>query len=73
MKMNFKMNFTVFLEFPDGYIFDIIQKMIMHRVKDFSRSSRDLSLHSSSGLITVEAEVNEFRGYTVPAACCVPV
>lgn len=29
------MNFTVFLEFPDGYIFDIIQKMIMHRVKEF--------------------------------------
>jgi len=56
MKMNFKMNFTVFLEFPDGYIFDIIQKMITHRVKEFLKIFKGFIVSLIEGLITVGAE-----------------
>ncbi|HII93140.1 MAG TPA: hypothetical protein HA262_13575 [Methanosarcina sp.] len=54
--MNFKMNFTVFLEFPDGYIFDIIQKMITHRVKEFLKIFKGFIVSLIEGLITVGAE-----------------
>ena len=68
------MNFTVFLEFPTD-IFDMIRKIITHRVKGLFKSFKGFIVALLGGLITVGVDSkNEFRGYsyTVPPACCVP-
>lgn len=51
-----KINSTVFLEFPDGYIFDIIQKMITHKVKEFFKIFKGFIVVLLEELITIGEE-----------------